>query len=650
MADMTGVIFMRAKRALILILSFAMAFSAVIVASATELATSNTSEVVILHTNDTHCDIENGLGFAGVAAYMSDMEEIYGEDYVSLVDAGDAVQGGTVGMLTDGEAIIELMNLVGYDIMALGNHEFDYGIDQMFYLTSMFEGTIISSNFVEISTGNSVFDAYTIEDYGTFQVAFVGITTPETYTSTTPAYFQDEDGNYIYGFCEGDDGANLYANVQASVDSAVAEGADYVIAVAHLGIEETASPYTSTEVIENTTGIDVFLDGHSHSTVESEEIANKDGDIVIVNQTGEKFDNLGKITINNDTGEITAVLISSDDYTEKDETVQSAIDVINEENAVLLEQVIATSDISLYAYDPDTGAEIIRTQETNLGDFCADAYRYILETDIALVNGGGIQSDILSGDITYADVIEVHPWGNDATSVWASGQDILDALELGASIYPQDSGGFLQVSGLTYKIDYTVDSSVVTDEMGCFVEVTGEYRVYDVMVGDEPLELDKMYSVGSHDYLLLNGGDGMTMFSDCEVIKSMYMIDNEVLITYMQEVGISEDYADINGQGRIVFAEKLVYEDEDEDEEDFDESLDDSTVEDETEDETTDDTVDEEVLDEEVLDEEEFEDESEDESTSLPQTGDSNTVIILLSLTALSVTGTAFVAKKKFNL
>lgn len=540
--------------------------------------TTTTEEVVILHTNDTHCDIENGFGFAGVAAYMADMDAIYGEDNVTLVDAGDAIQGSAIGLLTEGEAIIELMNEVGYDIMTLGNHEFDYKVPQMLYLMDLFTGTVVSSNFMDLTTGTSVFDAYEIVDYGSFQVAYVGITTPETYTKATPSYFQDEDGDFIYGFCEGNDGQNLYDNVQDSVDAAIAKGADYVIALAHLGIDEDAEPYRSTDVIANTTGIDVMIDGHSHTEIVGEEILNEDGDIVILNQTGEKFDNLGKITINYTTDTITAELISSEDYTKKDETVQALVDEINAEQAELLQQVVATIDTALVINDPDTDEFLIRSSETNLGDFCADAYRYVLETDIGIVNGGGIRADIDAGEVTYEDIIAVHPFGNYATSIEVSGQVILDALEMGASAYPGNSGGFLQVSGLTYTIDSSISSSVVVDDMGGFVSVEGEYRVTNVMVGDEPLDLNKLYTVGSHDYLLLSGGDGMTMFEGATVLKSMYAIDNEVLITYMTEVGLEDNYDNIYGQGRITIVDgSSANTDTENNNEDLDQDMNDST-------------------------------------------------------------------------
>ncbi|WP_409969375.1 DUF3089 domain-containing protein [Bengtsoniella intestinalis] len=506
--------------------------------------------IVILHTNDTHCDIENDHGFAGVASYKALMETE--GNYVTLVDAGDFVQGDAIGALTDGEAIIEIMNQVGYDIVTLGNHEFDYQVPQMFYLMEQLESDVVSCNFVDTATGASVFDPYVIYSYGDVDVAYVGITTPETFTKATPSYFMDENGDFIYGFCQGNNGQDLYDTVQTAIDEALADGADYVIGIAHLGIEETAAPWRSTDVIANTTGMDVLIDGHSHTEAAGEEVANLDGDMVLMSQTGEKFNNIGKITITDDG--ITAELVSVEDYTEKDATVQTVIDDINADFETLLNSVVATSDVALIATDLATGAEIVRSQETNLGDLVADAYRTVLDADVAIINGGGIRADIAAGDITYADIIAVNPWGNNATSVRVTGQVLLDTLELGAISAPEVNPAFMQVSGMTYTIDTTIPSSVVTDDKGSFLRVDGDYRVTDVMIGGQPLDLEAYYTVGSHDYMLLSFGDGMTMFEGAEVVKDRVMVDNELLIAYVEDMlgGVVGDaYAHPNGQGRI---------------------------------------------------------------------------------------------------
>lgn len=510
------------------------------------------NDIVILHTNDVHCGIEDGLTYAGVSAYAKEMEAQYGADRVTLVDAGDAVQGGPIGTLTQGEYLVDIMNQVGYDIFTPGNHEFDYQIPRLLELTELLDAQTISSNFVDLTTGESVFQPYTVLDYGDVQVGYVGITTPESFTKSTPAYFQDENGNYIYGFCEGNNGQDLYDNVQASVDAARADGADYVVAVAHLGIEETSAPWRSTDVIANTTGIDVMIDGHSHSTIDGQQVANEEGEMVLLNQTGTKLSAIGKIVIDPDTGDITAELVT--DYAGRDADTQAFVDGINAEFADVLNQVVAHSDVSLTTVDPTSGERIIRNLETNLGDLCADAYRTVLEADVGLVNGGGIRADIPAGDVTYGQIINVHPYSNQATSVRATGQQLLDALEMGARNNPGENGGFLQVSGMTYTIDTTIPSGVVTDDKGNFVRVDGEYRVKDVTVNGEPLDVNKTYVVASHDYMLLDGGDGMVMFQGDEVVKDRVMPDNQVLIQYIRDSlggSVGADYADPYGQGRI---------------------------------------------------------------------------------------------------
>lgn len=510
------------------------------------------NDIVILHTNDVHCGIEDGLTYAGVSAYAKEMEAQYGADRVTLVDAGDAVQGGPIGTLTQGEYLVDIMNQVGYDIFTPGNHEFDYQIPRLLELTELLDAQTISSNFVDLTTGESVFQPYTVLDYGDVQVGYVGITTPESFTKSTPAYFQDENGNYIYGFCEGNNGQDLYDNVQASVDAARADGADYVVAVAHLGIEETSAPWRSTDVIANTTGIDVMIDGHSHSTIDGQQVANEEGEMVLLNQTGTKLSAVGKVVIDPDTGDITAELVT--DYAGRDADTQAFVDGINAEFADVLNQVVAHSDVSLTTVDPTSGERIIRNLETNLGDLCADAYRTVLEADVGLVNGGGIRADIPAGDVTYGQIINVHPYSNQATSVRATGQQLLDALEMGARNNPGENGGFLQVSGMTYTIDTTIPSGVVTDDKGNFVRVDGEYRVKDVTVNGEPLDVNKTYVVASHDYMLLDGGDGMVMFQGDEVVKDRVMPDNQVLIQYIRDSlggSVGADYADPYGQGRI---------------------------------------------------------------------------------------------------
>lgn len=520
---------------------------------------ANDNKIVILHTNDVHCAIDqvkeddgtiSSMGYAAVAAYKKQMQTEYGTENVTLIDAGDAIQGGPIGTLSKGEYLVDIMNEVGYDIAVPGNHEFDYGCDTFFDLTKKAEYSYVCSNLTDLS-GKTLLEPYKMVSYDDVDVAYIGIDTPESFTKSTPTYFQDKNGNYIYSFCQGNDGQDLYDAVQTAIDSAEKAGAEYIVAVGHLGNEGSTAEWTSKAVIKNTSGIDVFIDGHSHETY-NEVVTDSEGEDVFLAQTGTKLANIGQITIDTATGEIESKNISG--YSVQDEQTASFIEKINAEFNDILKKVVATSSVDLTTLDTETGKRAIRNAETNLGDLCADAYRSMLEADIAFVNGGGIRADISKGDITYEDIINVHPYGNEACLVEATGQEILDALEMGARLYPEENGGFLQVSGLTYTINENIPSSVEINDMGEFVKVNGEYRVSDVVVNGEALDLTKTYTLSSHNYMLKSGGDGFVMFKDNTILKDSVMIDNAVLINYITEkLGgvVSDDYSNPQGQGRI---------------------------------------------------------------------------------------------------
>lgn len=544
------------KRFLILSLALMMALSGLALAEEADAAASN--GVVILYTNDVHCAIDTNIGYAGVAAYEKAYEDA-GYD-VLLVDCGDAVQGAAVGTLSTGEYIVDIMNEVGYDVATIGNHEFDYGVDRFNELAELAEYPYVSANFTDLE-GNTILSPYAVLEAGGYSIAFVGASTPETFSKSTPTYFQDEEGNFIYSFCGGNDGADLYAAVQAAVDDARAEGADYVVVLSHLGTEASSVPFTSTDLIANTSGIDVVLDGHSHSVWEMEIEQNKDGEDVVMSSTGTQLTALGSLTIDAE-GNL-ATQLHTETIFQDDETA-AFIDGIEAQYADTLATVVATSDVDLTIYDPtETDADgnpirLIRSQETNLGDLCADAYRAISGADIAFVNGGGIRDSIPAGDITYEQIIAVHPFGNALCVVEATGQEILDALEMSVRHVPDETGGFLQVSGLTFEVNMGVESSVVVDDADMFVEVAGDRRVQNVLVGGEPIDPEATYTLASHNYMLKSGGDGYTMFADNVLLQDEVMLDNQVLINYITEsLGgvVGEEYSDPYGQGRITFVE-----------------------------------------------------------------------------------------------
>jgi 5'-nucleotidase/UDP-sugar diphosphatase len=448
--------------------------------------------------------------------------------YVTLVDAGDFSQGSTMATLSSGEYLVELMNAVGYDIVVPGNHEFDYGMAQAQKNLAALKAKVISCNFVDLATKKPVYDAFTTVKYGDTTVAYVGICTPETYTKSTPTYFQDKNGNYTYSFCEN----SFYQTIQSSIDAAKAAGAKYVVAVGHCGIDAQSTPWTSSEIIANTTGLCAFIDGHSHSTVASQDVKDKDGKTVVLTQAGTKLGAVGKLTIKAD-GTITSELITK--YDGKDEAVAAKITEIEGKYKSTISNVVAKSSVNLIAKNAD-GSWACRDAETNMGDLIADAYRVVMGADIGVMNGGGIRDNIAAGDVTMGDILAVMTFGNMATVVKATGQQIKDCLEMGASAYPGKSGGFVQVSGMTYTIDSTVPSSVVKDAKGNFQSVSGEYRVKDIMVAGKPIDLAKTYTVACHSYWLTNYGDGMTMFKGCPTIPEKHekYVDNYMLSLYIQ--------------------------------------------------------------------------------------------------------------------
>ena len=509
------------------------------------------------------------------------------------------------------------MNQVGYDFAIPGNHEFDYGMDRLLELSDQLNCGYYSCNFTDLRTGESVFEPYKIMDFGQVQVAFVGATTPESFTKSTPKYFQDDSGNYIYGFCEDETGQALYSRIQETVDEARTAGADYVILVGHLGNAGITPRWASQAVVANTDGIDAVIDGHSHETVASTTLKNKDGEDVLLTQTGTKLADIGKMTIGTD-GTITAELVdqvtggeagasytvqrgdslsriakrelgsynlwnviyeanrdqlsnpnvirpgqvltipgsqtAEDGKAEDPQTAQFIAD-IEAQFQETLNTVLATTSVDLTVNDPATGERRVRSGETNLGDLTADAYRYVLGAEIGFSNGGGIRDSIAAGNITYNDTLRVFPFGNMGCVAEVTGQQIKDALEMGARNYPEENGALQQVSGLTYTIDSSIPSSVQLDDKRNFVAVTGPYRVTDIMVNGEPLDLNRTYTLASHNYLLKDGGDGMTMFAGCNIVKDEVMADVDLLSAYVRDnLGgvVGEEYANPAGQGRIL--------------------------------------------------------------------------------------------------
>ena len=522
-------------------------------------AETRTDDIYIIYTSDVHCGVSDNLGFAKLKALVNDTKSEH--EYVALADCGDYLQGGTYGTVSRGSIIAELMADMEYDVITLGNHEFDYGTERLGELMHVLpQITVCNVNYT--GKKENIFKdtpAYFMKDFGGTKVAFIGILTPSVLVSSTPSYFM-EDGEFVFDFYNSDDGIRLAEQVQKTVDEARCKGARYVIALSHLGSTIEDSPNDSVSLIHHTRGIDAVLDGHSHSVIIGDRYPNADGEDVILSSVGTKMANVGELIIGTD-GTMDTLLVS--EYDREDEQISEKIKKADEELTELLSEKITETAFDLPITDEE-GLRLVRNRETTAGDFAADAIRYVMETDAAMVGGGGVRKPIKTGDVTYGNLLDVFPFSNAVASVKCTGQQILDALEFGAketqSITSFDGnpvgefGGFMQVSGLKYTIDTSIESGVIVDENGMMTGIEGKRRVSDVMIlkGGEYVPLDPAaeYTVASLDYALFNGGDGHTAFKDCERIVESGPMDVQSLIEYCRHLGtIPDSYR--NTEGRI---------------------------------------------------------------------------------------------------
>ena len=504
------------------------------------------SDVTILYTNDVHTYIDKQSPKLTYAA-IADLKQSYqnaGKD-VLLVDAGDHVQGTAYGSMDEGASIIKLMNAAGYDVATPGNHEFDYGMDRAKAIMKEADFPYLSCNWVDLRTTLRVLPSVKVFVRGGRRIAFVGVTTPETFTKSTPAYFMDKaQRKYIYDIQGGEDGKKLYDAVQKAIDKAKLL-ADVVIGLGHLGVDPSSSPWTSEEVIAHTSGFDAFIDGHSHTVMENKQVQDASGKAVTLTQTGSYFANVGEMTIAAD-GTITTKLIPTHEGMDAGIAAMQTgwVNTVDD----MLGEKIAVGDSNFYVSDPATGKRRIRSAETNLGDFVADGiYTYFnevekLHCDVAIMNGGGIRADVPAGDWTFKTCKQVSPFGNVACLMSVTGKQIQDALEFAARFAGEDgkeNGGFLQVAGATYEIHTDIPNTVQTDEKNVWIgSATGTPRVQNVKIYDKasgsylPLDPGATYALAGMNYTLRNLGDGFAMFDGAELIKDYVSEDYLVMSTY----------------------------------------------------------------------------------------------------------------------
>lgn len=520
-------------------------------------------DVVLLYTTDVHCGVNDKLGYSALASYKKEMQKEY--KYVSLLDAGDYIQGDVIGAFSHGESIVNIMNEMDYEVVTIGNHEFDYGMDALGKVINGLKAEVVSCNLEYIGSKTNKLTKvkpYTIKQYGGLKIGIVGVTTPESLTDATPSIFK-EDGKTVYSFHNENEEA-YYKKIQDTIDLCNKE-ANYTVLLTHAGNNDAARPWSSRDIIANTSGYLAVMDGHSHYDVQWEKVKNKEGKDVPLCDAGYKLNEFGKLVIHKD-GSIDTEFIS--DYSTRDKGIQDYVDAELSKTKAIADRVVAHTDLALSIYDPN-GIRIVRSRETAIGNLTADSCRLITGADIGFVNGGGIRTDLPSGDITYGQVFDVNPFGNYIVLKEVSGSDILDYLEHCSQAttkdYQKDGhpngefGGFAQVSGLRYTIDTSIPTPVIVDQAGNFVKIEGPRRVKNVQVLVDgayvDIDSEKTYKVAANNYILIEGGNGANMFMDDPEIEAPVRVDFQVIVDYITNVlkgNLSEKYSSTEGRIQVL--------------------------------------------------------------------------------------------------
>lgn len=505
---------------------------AIISMAVTGCQTMNDKSTVVLFENDVHCGVE---GYAKMAA-LRDM--VADTAYTCLVSDGDYLQGGPAGALSKGEYIIDIMNKMRFTAVTLGNHEFDYKTPRMLELFDRFKSPVVCVNLVDAATGKRVYPESIIRKVGKKYIGFVGVVTP-TSLFTEEYAFYDDQGVKLYDLCE----KTVYEQVQKAVNK-IRKKVDYVVVLSHLGEEPNETNVDSHGLIQATTGIDVVLDGHTHSEIPQEIVMNKDGKPVLIAQTGTKYKNAGKLVIRRD-GTMSTELVSLKDYPYQDQQVRMATDsVLNVLNAQT-SRVICQSEVELKILDAE-GKQQVRYAETNAGDLVADAYRIVSGADFAMTNGGGVRVSLPKGQLTYGDMVTMLPFDNNVCVIDITGAQLKDLLETCTQYTPVEFGDFPQVSG----IKFTIDKSRAVGNRITDLVILNKSGAYD------PVQMDHTYCMATIDYCVTGGGFGGKLKQN-NIAKSAIILYSECLIKYvMENLGghIGQEYA--TPQGRIKIIEK----------------------------------------------------------------------------------------------
>lgn len=483
--------------------------------------------IVILYENDVHCAIDDYAKLAG----LRDAIEATDTAWVAVVSSGDYLQGGVAGLLSEGQYIVDIMRQIHYDAVTIGNHEFDYGGEQMKELVAQIKAPVVCTNFFDAGAAAPYYAPYVICRYGDRRVAYVGVLTPETMMSESYSFY-DEDGNLIYDL-HTDEVPQL---VQSAVDQARKEGADYVVLLSHMGEKQPILGISSHDLVAATRGIDVVLDGHTHSVIIRDEVANRDGQTVPVTQTGTQFANIGKLVISTD-GHISTTLLSPEEISFTSAVVQHTIDSVHQLLDTITHKQIATCPFELTINGAD-GKRLVRNGETNMADIITDAFREKAQAQIGLCNGGAIRTSIAAGIITYGDVINVQPFNNQMVRVEATGSTIIAMLDSCTASLPDECGSFPQVAGLRYTVHQR--SHTITN-VDVYDDVTGTWL---------PIDPESTYTIGTTDYCAEDGMNGL--LQQCHRVTLPNQYDGDTFADYLEKTlggVVPNRYA--SPQGRI---------------------------------------------------------------------------------------------------
>lgn len=489
---------------------------------AAEEAKTTKHEIVILHTNDVHARVkaderEKAIGYGKIKTYKDEL--VKEGKTVLMLDAGDTFHGTTFATISRGDSIVKLLNEVGYDYMVPGNHDFNYGYQRLVELTGKGNFKTLASNVVT-EQGKRDFLENDIKEVDGVKIGFFGLSTPETYYKSHPS---NTKGIVI---------AELIEVAKQQVAALKAKGADFIVAIGHLGIDDSTKETERSEgVIKAVPGIDLFIDGHSHTALPEGKVIGS----TLLAQTGSYTNNLGKITLTFDGNKIEnkkAELISYEamSLVKADEKIEAIEKEVDEANKPFLEKIVGKTLVDL-----EGRREYNRKQETNLGNLVTDAMREVSKADIAITNGGGIRATIEKGDVTMGEVLTAFPFTNFTVTVDLTGKEVIATLENGVKAAPELAGSFAQVSGLTFKYDDTAKA--------------GE-RVFDVMVAGKPIDLEKTYKVATNDFIA-GGGDQYDVFKG-KTETGQYELLSETLAKYIA----AKKEVNPKVEGRITVAKK----------------------------------------------------------------------------------------------